>query len=112
MALAAYRHLLRSTRIAFQGLLLPPFPSPNSCDNILILLDEGDAQVLHAARFQARDAFRKNAAMQQGDPALGPAIAHAEEVAKILRENVVQGKKVEKDGEERYSEFFLCFHPL
>ncbi|KAN0089406.1 hypothetical protein V8E51_019666 [Hyaloscypha variabilis] len=80
MALAAYRHLLRSTRIAFQG----------------------DAQVLHAARFQARDAFRKNATMEQGDPALGPAIAHAEEVAKILRENVVQGKRVDKEGEERY----------
>jgi len=49
--------------------------------------------------------FRKNATMEQGDPALGPAIAHAEEVAKILRENVVQGKRVDKEGEERYSEF-------
>jgi len=40
---------------------------------------------------------------------LAPAIAHAEDVAKILRENVVQGKKVEKDGEERYSEFLVFF---
>jgi hypothetical protein len=48
--------------------------------------------------------------MQQGDPALRPAIAHAEEVAKILRENVVQGKRVDREGEERYSELFLCFH--
>ncbi len=70
---------------------------------------KGDTQVLHAARFQARDAFRKNAVMQESDPALGPAIAHAEEVAKILRENVVQGKRVNKDGEERYSEFFFVF---
>jgi hypothetical protein len=54
---------------------------------------KGDTQVLHAARFQARESFRKNAAMQEGDPALGPAIAHAEEVAKILRENVVQVKR-------------------
>jgi complex III assembly factor LYRM7 len=68
---------------------------------------KGDTQVLHAARFQAREAFRNNAAIQQGDPALEPAIAHAEEVAKILRENVVQGKRVDKEGEERYSEFFL-----
>jgi hypothetical protein len=45
--------------------------------------------------------------MQQGDPALGPAIAHAEEVAKILRENVVQGKRVDKEGEEIYSKFFF-----
>jgi len=48
--------------------------------------------------------------MQQGDPALRPAIAHAEEVAKILRENVVQGKRVDREGEERYSELFLYFH--
>lgn len=60
--------------------------------------------MLHAARFEARNAFRKNATLQQGDPALGPAIAHAEEVAKILRENVVQGKRVDKEGEGRYSE--------
>jgi hypothetical protein len=85
-------------------------PSPDSHDHILTLLDGGDAQVLHAARFQARDAFRKNASMQQGDPALRPAIAHAEEVAKILRENVVQGKRVDREGEERYSELFLYFH--
>jgi len=47
--------------------------------------------------------------MQESDPALAPAIAHAEDVAKILRENVVQGKMVEKDGEERYSEFLVFF---
>jgi complex III assembly factor LYRM7 len=68
---------------------------------------KGDTQILHAARFQAREAFRKNSAMQQGDPALGPAIAHAEEVAKILRENVVQGRRVDKEGEEIYSKFFF-----
>jgi complex III assembly factor LYRM7 len=68
---------------------------------------KGDTQVLHAAHFQAREGFRKNAAMQEGDPALGPAIEHAEEVAKILRENVVQGKMVDKEGEEIYSEFFF-----
>ncbi len=41
---------------------------------------------------------------------MGPAIAHAEEVAKILRENVVQGRRVDKDGEEIYSKlFFVSF---
>jgi hypothetical protein len=42
--------------------------------------------------------------MQESDPALGPAIAHAEQVAKILIENVVQGERVEGD-KDRYSEF-------
>jgi hypothetical protein len=42
--------------------------------------------------------------MEDNDPALAPAIAHAEQVAKILLENVVQGKRVEGD-ENRYSEF-------
>lgn len=78
MALAAYRHLLRSTRIAFQG----------------------DAPLLHAARSEARNNFRKNASLQPNDPALAAAVKHAEEVAQILRQNVVQGKKLEGIGEE------------
>tara|TARA_R110002060_G_scaffold12775_10_gene18161 strand:- start:198 stop:341 length:144 start_codon:yes stop_codon:yes gene_type:complete len=45
--------------------------------------------------------------MSHDDPALAPAIAHAEEVAKILRENVVQGKL---EGDDRYSKYsiLLC----
>jgi len=70
MALAAYRHLLRSTRIAFQGV----------------------RPLLTAARQQARTGFLANASLRSEDPALAPAIAHAEEVAKILVENIVQGK--------------------
>jgi complex III assembly factor LYRM7 len=106
MALAAYRHLLRSTRIAFQGSLFPPFLSDSHVTIVtnISLLAKGDAHLLHAARVEARNGFRKNLTMQEGDPALGSAIAHAEQVAKILRENVVQGKKVEGD-EDRYSEF-------
>ncbi|KAE8443195.1 Mitochondrial zinc maintenance protein 1, mitochondrial [Mollisiaceae sp. DMI_Dod_QoI] len=77
MALAAYRHLLRSTRLAFQG----------------------DGPLLHAARQEARVGFQRNAAMGPDDPALAPAIAHAEDVARFLRENVVQGKR---DGDDRY----------
>ncbi|CZR63702.1 probable Mitochondrial zinc maintenance protein 1, mitochondrial [Phialocephala subalpina] len=77
MALQAYRHLLRSTRLAFQG----------------------DIPLLHAARQEARSNFRKNASLSIDDPALGTAIAHAEEVAKFLAENVVQGKH---EGDNMY----------
>ncbi|PSS14819.1 hypothetical protein M430DRAFT_51493 [Amorphotheca resinae ATCC 22711] len=77
MALQAYRHLLRSTRIAFAG----------------------DAPVLHAARAEARNGFRQNAALSAGSPELAEAVKHAEEVAQILRHNVVQGKK---EGEDLY----------
>lgn len=69
----------------------------------------GDIPLLHAARQQARDGFLRNASLEVGDPALAPAIAHAEEVAKILKENIVQGKKVEEEsnGATKYSEFPL-----
>jgi len=77
MALVAYRHLLRSARIAFRD----------------------DLRLLHAAQQQARDAFRTNASLVSNDPAAISAIEHAESVAKILRENVVQGKYV---GEDKY----------
>jgi len=77
MALVAYRHLLRSTRLAFAG----------------------DAPLLKAARSEAHNAFRKNEALQSGE--LESAVKHAEEVAKILRENVVQGKKIEGQ-DDRY----------
>ncbi|CZS91574.1 probable FMP36 Found in Mitochondrial Proteome [Rhynchosporium agropyri] len=70
MATSAYRSLLRSARLAF----------------------EGDTHLLTAARSQARQNFRQNASMSLDDPAYAPAIAHAQDVAKILRENVVQGR--------------------
>ncbi|KAH9905132.1 hypothetical protein F4778DRAFT_728836 [Xylariomycetidae sp. FL2044] len=74
MSLPAYRNLLRAARLAFQG----------------------DERVLTAARSSIRDGFRANVAIE---PAQVPeAVKHAEEVAQILRQNVVQGKK---DG-ERY----------
>lgn len=65
------------------------------------LLNTGDVAVLHAARQQVRVGFRDNAAMSPDDPRLAAAIAHAEEVAKFLKENVVQGKH---EGEDKYSE--------
>lgn len=59
-------------------------------------------RLLQAAQQQARNAFRSNAYLASNDPAAISAIEHAESVAKILRENVVQGKHV---GDNKYSEF-------
>ncbi|KAI1635259.1 hypothetical protein F4809DRAFT_465330 [Biscogniauxia mediterranea] len=70
-ALPAYRNLLRAARIAFQG----------------------DDRVLTAARASIREGFRAKASLEPSNPELPGAIKHAEEVASILRQNVVQGKK-------------------
>ncbi|KAI1343541.1 hypothetical protein F5Y15DRAFT_412325 [Xylariaceae sp. FL0016] len=71
MALPAYRSLLRAARIAFTG----------------------DERILSAARSSIRDGFRANAALEPSSPQSQDAVKHAEEVASILRSNVVQGKK-------------------
>jgi len=70
MALVAYRNLLRSARIAFQG----------------------DMPTLFAARAEARRKFESNRGLPAGSEEMSNQIAHAEEVAKFLRENVVQGQ--------------------
>ncbi|KAK3943119.1 zinc maintenance protein [Diplogelasinospora grovesii] len=71
MALAAYRHLMRAARIAF----------------------EGDAPILDAARQQIRQGFREKATLPPSDPSIQPAVQHAEELATFLKSNVVQGRK-------------------
>ncbi|KAL7922821.1 hypothetical protein ACQKWADRAFT_291521 [Trichoderma austrokoningii] len=76
MSLAAYRHLLRSARIAFQG----------------------DVHVLSAAQNQIRQTFLENRSLEASG--IQAAIRHAEDVATILRENVVQGQKIEKNGDD------------
>ncbi|KAF1812805.1 hypothetical protein P152DRAFT_395925 [Eremomyces bilateralis CBS 781.70] len=79
MALAAYRHLLRAARIAF----------------------EGDAYRLTAARKAARDGFESSRALKPDSEEAVNNIVHAEAVSKFLMENLVQGKAM--DGEaERY----------
>ncbi|KAF4982683.1 hypothetical protein FZEAL_1745 [Fusarium zealandicum] len=76
-ALNAYRSLIRAAKFAFQG----------------------DAPILSAAQVQIRNEFRQKASLDASDaPA---AIKHAEDVAKVLRQNVVQGKQI-KEGEDRY----------
>ncbi|CAF9923870.1 MAG: Mitochondrial zinc maintenance protein 1, mitochondrial [Heterodermia speciosa] len=82
-AIHAYRDLLRSARIAFQG----------------------DTHILTSALSRARTAFETH--RSESGPGIGAAIRHAEEVARLLRENVVQGVRVQEgegkgDGGERY----------
>ncbi|KAL2757859.1 hypothetical protein ACRALDRAFT_2099954 [Sodiomyces alcalophilus JCM 7366] len=72
MALAAYRNVMRAARVAFQG----------------------DDRVLLAARQQIRNGFREKAQLAPTDPAIQPAIQQANEVATVLRQNVVQGKRL------------------
>lgn len=70
--LATYRHLIRAIEIAFKG----------------------DKTTNKAARQFARDRFRENRSMAAGSPQAAQGVEHAQGVAQILRENVVQGKYV------------------
>lgn len=81
MALQAYRSLLRATRLTFQG----------------------DERLLTNARDQIRAGFREKAALSPSDPAVAPAVQHAQQVAAMLRENVVQGRN---EGDGRYSKSY------
>ncbi|KAI1199830.1 hypothetical protein F5X97DRAFT_322085 [Nemania serpens] len=49
--------------------------------------------MLTAARSSIREGFRANAALEPTSPEFPAAVKHAEEVATILRQNVVQGKR-------------------
>lgn len=92
MALAAYRHLLRSTRIAFQG----------------------DSRVLHAARHTARENFNEHRSLAPSSAEAETWIAHAEEIALVLRRNVVQGERVdetEAGGRVDGGKYQLRIHP-
>ncbi|KAF0330547.1 mitochondrial zinc maintenance protein 1 mitochondrial [Colletotrichum asianum] len=73
MSVPAYRHLWRAARIAFKG----------------------DDRVLTAARQQIRQGFRDQASLAPSDPSLRQAVEKAEDIAKILRQNIVQGKQDE-----------------
>ncbi|KAI7170650.1 hypothetical protein KC316_g13951 [Hortaea werneckii] len=77
VVLATYRHLLRATGIAFRG----------------------DNDTLVASRKLAHESFAKNRRLELGGVEAGQGIEHAQGVAQILRENVVQGKNT---GGENY----------
>ncbi len=55
-------------------------------------MEPGDTRVLTAARQEARKRFEQQANLASDSPAIGAGIAHAEEVARILRHNIVQGQ--------------------
>ncbi|KAF8427810.1 hypothetical protein EV426DRAFT_699886 [Tirmania nivea] len=71
MALPAYRHLLRAIRTAFQD----------------------DHALQRAARASTRRAFAASRALAPDSPEARSGVAHAQEVARVLRENVVQGQR-------------------
>jgi complex III assembly factor LYRM7 len=60
----------------------------------------GDTTTLLAARHEARKNFENNRGLATGSEEMSKSITHAEEVAKFLRENVVQGQA---DGTGSYS---------
>jgi complex III assembly factor LYRM7 len=60
----------------------------------------GDMNTLFAARTEARKNFESNRNLAPGSEELSKQITHAEEVAKFLRENVVQGQAA---GDDNYS---------
>lgn len=54
---------------------------------------------LFAARTEARKKFEANRDLRIGSEELQSSLVHAEEVAKFLRENVVQGQAADAEGE-------------
>jgi complex III assembly factor LYRM7 len=92
MALVAYRNLLRSARIAFQGTYLLSRKKKRS------LTIPGDVHTLYNARAEARKNFESNRNLRVGSEELEKSLVHAEEVSKFLRANVVQGQAEDTEG--------------
>lgn len=88
MALSAYRHLLRATRIAFNGNAQEP-------QNIALLTLAGDTPLLHSARQQARQGFEKGRSLEPESTEAAKAVEHALGVSQILLHNIVQGRQVD-----------------
>lgn len=81
LALSAFRDALRATHVAFKG----------------------DPEVLHAARLQIREGYRKHGNLKEEDAR--SEITKLNEVSQFLIKNIVQGSRDEKDGR-----YFLNFH--
>jgi len=101
MALSAYRTLLRSARIAFQGMQ----PSIGCTMAYRVI---GDTRTLVAAKQAAREGFEKERLLPAGSDKATKKIRYVEEVAKILRENVIQGKATKEDP-SRFSKCILIY---
>jgi hypothetical protein len=70
---------------------MPPDESP-------LTPTPGDTRVLSAARLEVRKNFENNRRLAAGSEEYSKSITHAEEVAKFLRENVVQGQAMDTEG--------------
>ena len=73
-----------------------------------------DAWMLSAARVEARSKFDTNRSLPVESMDTQQKINEAEEVARILRQNVVQGQKIEGTGpgDKRYRTYDLCTKTL
>jgi complex III assembly factor LYRM7 len=96
MALAAYRHILRSARIAFQGTTSDPRTKQIEAN---ILTSPGDPTRLTAAKAAARSGFLSNRSLTD-QKEIEDSIQHARDVGTILQQNVVQGQY--NEAKERY----------
>ena len=108
-ARAAYRHVLRAASIAFQGPStgsIGAFCAQSSKRSWLMVTPSswptGDVPLLQSARIQARTTFVQHRTLD--GPAAAEQITHAEDVARILRQNIVQAQRTDVGGEERWSE--------
>ena len=62
----------------------------------------------NAARLEAGRKFRENKALRAQDPEAEVKLAEAQEIARILRENVVQGEATEGKSHYRTFTFVSC----
>lgn len=72
----------------------------------------GDLRVLHAARQTARQNFDNNFSLSPSSAEALAGVAHAEDVAQVLRRHVVQGERVGEEAVDqggRYRRFFPHF---
>ena len=84
----------------------PRYPSPPTCTTTSKSLRQeqtGDDSTLQNSRKFARDSFDQNRRFKAGSIEAEKAVEHAQGVAQILRENVVQGS-TDKEESETYSE--------
>lgn len=86
--------------------LLPQWPNESTYANYI---SPGDIRILHAARQTARQKFDSNLSLSPSSAEAVAGIAHAEDVAQVLRRHVVQGERVGGEAVDqggRYRRFF------
>ncbi|KTW31847.1 uncharacterized protein T551_01108 [Pneumocystis jirovecii RU7] len=84
--LSSYRGLLRATKITFKG-----FPGKNNI-SALTINALGDLPLLKASRKRIRDTFDHDKEKNLSEDEIRKKVAYANDVARTLRKNVVQGR--------------------